>query len=420
MTGDSRKGKSAAGRTQRAGGNLRTVRGSSTQSTAEQRDTTDYNLLTAVILLVAFGLVMLCSAGAYTAGGNTGMSTFTKQVIVSFVGLVFMIGFTVTDYHLFFRWRFFIPIGYAASIVLLGITRVAGRSVNGATRGLYFGTISIQPGEIVKIAVILIMPWVYYWLAGQEEMKCWKLPTYMLFPGFFGALCTYLLVQNLSTALIIAGISVIVTVLVDRKPKWFAGGLIFLLLILLYLFLIFLPRVTDAASYDSFRVRRVAVWLNPEAYAQGIGYQTLQGLYALGSGGLLGKGLGKSIQKINKLPEAQNDMIFSVICEELGLFGAIVVIGLFIFLLYRLYKIAENAPDITGSLIACGIFAHMALQVILNIAVVTNTIPNTGITLPFISSGGSSIVFTMTEIGIALNISRQQGQKKRKRKTTNR
>ena len=137
------------------------------------------------------------------------------------------------------------------------------------------------------------------------------------------------------------------------------------------------------------------------------GYQVLQGLYAIGSGGLFGKGLGNSTQKIQSIPEAQNDMIFSIICEELGLFGAVLLTILFVFLLYRLMFIAQNAPDLLGSLIVTGIFAHIALQVILNIAVVLNVIPTTGVTLPFISYGGTSILFLMTEMGIALNVSRQ-------------
>ena len=156
---------------------------------------------------------------------------------------------------------------------------------------------------------------------------------------------------------------------------------------------------------ESYRLERIAIWKNPEAYEKG--YQTIQGLYAIGSGGLFGRGFGESIQKLGFVPEAQNDMIFSIICEELGLFGAVLLTILFVFLLYRLMFIAQNAPDLLGSLIVTGIFAHIALQVILNIAVVLNVIPTTGVTLPFISYGGTSILFLMTEMGIALNVSRQ-------------
>ena len=158
---------------------------------------------------------------------------------------------------------------------------------------------------------------------------------------------------------------------------------------------------------DNFRLRRILTWLDPENHSDTGGFQVMQGLYAIGSGGFFGKGLGNSTQKLGVIPEAQNDMILTVICEELGVFGAIVILLLFGFLLYRLMFIARNAPDLYGALIASGIFVHIALQVILNIAVVTNLIPTTGITLPFISYGGTSILFLMTEMGIALGISRR-------------
>lgn len=157
-------------------------------------------------------------------------------------------------------------------------------------------------------------------------------------------------------------------------------------------------------SSGSFRMERILVWLNPEEYMSDGGFQVVQGLYAIGSGGFFGKGLGNSAQKMI-IPEVQNDMILAIICEELGVFGAIIVLLLFAILLYRLLFIAQNAPDLYGSLIVTGIFAHIALQVIFNVCVVLNLIPTTGITLPFISYGGTSILFLMAEMGIALGVS---------------
>ena len=154
----------------------------------------------------------------------------------------------------------------------------------------------------------------------------------------------------------------------------------------------------------AYRLDRIKIWLNPEEYEKG--YQTLQGLYAIGSGGLFGKGLGESMQKLGFIPEAQNDMIFSVICEELGLFGAVCLILLYLLLIWRFMIIANNAADLYGALIVVGVMAHISIQVILNIAVVTNTIPNTGISLPFISYGGTSILFLLSEMGLALSVSR--------------
>ena len=200
--------------------------------------------------------------------------------------------------------------------------------------------------------------------------------------------------SNLSTAIIILGIAV--TLIFVASPRyaqfiWMAvSGVGFLGVFL---------------ALESYRLERLAIWRNPEKYEKG--YQTLQGLYAIGSGGLFGRGLGNSVQKLGFLPEAQNDMIFSIICEELGIFGGIIVLLLYAYLLYRLFFIAQNAPDMFGSLMVSGIFIHIALQVILNIAVVVNLMPNTGVTLPFISYGGTSIVFLMAEMGLALSVARQ-------------
>lgn len=169
---------------------------------------------------------------------------------------------------------------------------------------------------------------------------------------------------------------------------------------------VFLVQNVDTGD-ASFRIRRILVWLHPEEYSSEGGYQTLQALYAIGSGGFFGKGLGNSVQKLGSLPEAQNDMIFSIVCEELGIFGGAIILLLFAYLLYRLFFIAQNAPDLFGTLLVSGIFIHIALQVILNIGVVINLIPNTGITLPFVSYGGTSILFLMAEMGIALSVSRK-------------
>ena len=155
-----------------------------------------------------------------------------------------------------------------------------------------------------------------------------------------------------------------------------------------------------------FRLERIAVWKNPEAYMSGTGYQIMQGLYAIGSGGLFGKGLGNSAQKLGFVPEPANDMIFSIICEELGIFGAICIICLFVFIIRRMRIIASNAPNFFGSMLVIGIMAHISIQVMLNIAVVTNAIPNTGVSLPFISYGGTALMFQMLEIGIVLSVSK--------------
>ena len=198
--------------------------------------------------------------------------------------------------------------------------------------------------------------------------------------------------NNLSTAIIIAGIAFVMVFISSPKTAPFLLGV----LGLAALALVFV--------FGTYRQERLQIWLHPEDFDKG--YQTLQGLYAIGSGGLFGKGLGESIQKLGFVPEAQNDMIFSIICEELGLFGAICVILMYIMLLWRLLLIATNAKDMFGSYLVIGIMIHIALQVILNIAVVTNSMPNTGVTLPFISYGGTSIMFLIAEMGVALSVSK--------------
>nr|MCR5499713.1 FtsW/RodA/SpoVE family cell cycle protein [Acetatifactor sp.] len=213
-------------------------------------------------------------------------------------------------------------------------------------------------------------------------------------------------------AIIILAITCIIIFIAHPKTWPFiialAGVAVFAILIILIV-------KNRAAASESFRFRRIQVWLNPELYPREGGYQTLQALYALGSGGFFGKGLGNSTQKLGFVPEAENDMIFSIVCEELGVFGGIIVLFLFGYLLYRLFFIAQNAKDLYGSLMVSGIFAHIMLQVVLNICVVLNVIPTTGITLPFISYGGTSVLFLIVEMALALMVSRQIPVKRQER-----
>ncbi len=203
--------------------------------------------------------------------------------------------------------------------------------------------------------------------------------------------------SNLSTAIILLGIAVILIFTASPRYAQFLimgiAGIAFMGIFL---------------ALESYRLERLAIWRHPEEYAKG--YQTIQGLYAIGSGGLFGKGLGQSVQKLGVVPEAQNDMIFSIVCEELGFVGAGCLVLLFLVLIWRLFVIATQAYDLFGALIASGAMAHMMIQVILNIAVVMNTIPNTGITLPFVSCGGASIAFLLVEMGLVLSVSGYRGR----------
>lgn len=257
----------------------------------------------------------------------------------------------------------------------------------------------LQPAEIAKIAIILFIPALICSMG--KEIKPWKGIGRIMAWGGISAAVVFLITDNLSTAIIVMGITCILILVVHPRTKMLVG----------ILGIIGVIGITGARilglileTSGSFRMRRILVWVNPEKYASEGGYQIMQALYAIGSGGFFGKGLGNSAQKMI-IPEVQNDMILSIICEELGVFGAIMVLVLFGLLLYRLLFIAQNAPDMYGSLIVTGIFAHIALQVTLNVMVVINCIPTTGITLPFISYGGTSVLFLMAEMGIALGVS---------------
>ena len=211
--------------------------------------------------------------------------------------------------------------------------------------------------------------------------------------------------RNMSSAIIIGGIAAIMMYMADPRYLRYLGlGCLVVLLAAIAVMMVINSSKNKEGS-GSFRENRIVAWLNPEEYSSDTSFQTLQGMYAIGSGGIFGKGLGESVQKM-KLPEAQNDMVFTIICEELGIFGGLCVIALFLVLIYRCMIIASNAPDTFGALIVAGVMGHFALQVILNIAVVTNTIPNTGVTLPFISYGGTSVLFLLAEVGLVLNVSR--------------
>ena len=236
-----------------------------------------------------------------------------------------------------------------------------------------------------------------------KRVETLKATMVLLGMGGIQALFAYVFTDNLSTAMIIFGITVGLVFIAHPKTKPF----VILAVVAVILVAILVYSLSHMDQSSNFRLRRIQVWLHPEDYASGDGYQTLQALYAIGSGGFFGRGLGNSIQKLGSVPEAQNDMIFSIICEELGIFGAIMVLALFGYLLYRLFFVAQNAPDMFGSLLVSGVFVHIALQVIMNVAVVLNIMPNTGVTLPFISYGGTSILFLMAEMGLALSVARQ-------------
>lgn len=373
----------------------------------------DYNLVAIVILLTCFGLVMLYSTSAYTSQVNyeNDMRFFGRQAIISIASILGAMLISRLDYHVLY----YISGGiYVLSLILMLLVKYSplGVEVNGARRWLTVipGTaLQFQPSELAKIAAITFIPCLIIKMG--KNVKTLRGSVFLLCTGGILAMGAFLLTENLSTGIIIGAITVIMIFIAHPKTRPFIiiGGILIVLVVVgrVVLQAVLKDAVIDTENLSSFRLGRILVWLNPEQYSSEGGYQIMQALYAIGSGGFFGKGLGNSVQKLGPVPEAQNDMIFSIVCEELGVFGGLVVLILFAYLLYRLFFIAENAPDFYGSLVVGGIMIHIALQVILNICVVLNWIPTTGITLPFISYGGTSILFLMLEIAIALSVSRQ-------------
>lgn len=362
----------------------------------------DYSLLAVIILLVCFGLVMLYSTSSYMSELNNGddMFYFKKQGIISAFSIAGAIFISRFDYHILKRLAGAI---YVLAVFLMLLVRTPlGITANGARRWLGYGSLRFQPAELAKIAVIVCIP--YMVIRMGRQIRTLKATVILIGMGVILAGSAYVFTDNLSTAIIILAIACGLVFVAHPKTRPFlilAGAGI----VLIALFVLFLSSTMETS--ESFRLNRILVWLHPEDYADGDGYQTIQALYAIGSGGFLGRGLGNSIQKLGSVPEAQNDMIFSIVCEELGIVGGAMVLFLFAYLLWRLFFIAQNAPDMFGSLMVSGVFIHIALQVILNVAVVVNLLPNTGVTLPFFSYGGTSIVFLMAEMGLALSVSRR-------------
>lgn len=368
----------------------------------------DYNLIAVILLLVGFGLVMLYSTSAYTAElqHSDDMYFFARQARVSIAAILFAVGLSFVDYHYLWNLGWVSYIGSA--ILMLLVKTPLGVEVNGARRWLNLG-ITFQPSEIAKIAIIIFVPML---IAQQgKAFKGLKACAGPFAAGLVLSLITYFFTENLSTAVIILGIDVLIIFVAHPKTRPFIIAFV-VLLILAVIGTMIIWRVAENAPVDSFRLRRILVWKDPEKYITEGGYQVMQALYAIGSGGIFGKGLGNSMQKLGWLPEAQNDMIFPIIVEELGIFGGAIVIFLFIYMLYRLLFIAENAPDLYGALIVTGVFSHIALQVVLNICVVLGILPTTGVTLPFISYGGTSVLFLMLEMALALSVSRMIRSKK--------
>ena len=361
----------------------------------------DVYFLIIVIALALFGAVMAYSASAYEAERFMGDSLyyFKRHLIFLVVAAIFTAIFVIYARPWF--WRVFGLGIYGVAAVLLLAVLVIGTAGGGAQRWIAIGPLTIQPSEIAKMAVVMVLALVM----SKYEKKIELSQRFgghfrygVLYPGLvIATICVLVMLEKHLSGLIIIGLLGLTIMFIGgTQKKWMAliigAGIIAVGFVLL---------VSDYA------MTRVTTWLFIEkADPRGPAWQTWQGLYAIGSGGFFGVGLGNSIQKYGYVSEPQNDFIFTIVCEELGFFGAMIVIGLFALLLWRGYKIAANAPDKFCSLVVYGLTTKIALQTILNIAVVTNSMPNTGIAFPFFSSGGTALMLQIFEMGIILSISR--------------
>lgn len=370
-------------------------------------DRVDIKLGVALVLLTAFGIVMVLSASAYNCSISRScqydpMFFAKRQAVFAIGGIILAMGikkwfpYRILDYMSIFL--------YVISIVFIFLLKTSlGVEVNHATRWLKIG-IQFQVAEVVKIALIL-------WLAtivkgAAQHMDNWKIMIMIWVFGTIPAVLLFSISNDLSSSLVILGITFGMSLIYTQYTKTH----IFILLSSLgavlacrYFGALNLP-TQEELDKMSFRFGRIAAWIAPERYASSQGYQTIQALYAIGSGGIMGKGLGNGIQKLTKIPEAQNDMIFAVICEELGVVGATVLLVLFGYMVYQLVRISMSCKDVYGRAIVTGIWLQIILQVAINVSVCLNVIPNTGISLPFISYGGTSILLLMIEIGFVFSV----------------
>lgn len=381
------------------------------------------SMVIAVVFLTLFGLVMI-----FSAGNSISDSSFKGQLIFAVLGIIIMfIMGKFINYRIFaikpVRWALY---GLALAFMVLVNWTPLGVNLNGSTRWINIAGISFQPTEMIKTVVIIVLAYSLSRLKQNVGKRTRVLvapknssrrflrkglvihKNMILLVLLTGLPFLLIAKNNLSSGIIILLIFFAMLYVGTGAKKIYIFFLVFAVVgfVVIYLYgtdiINFLIKIHLMKEYQG---RRVLVWMNPQAYPDSGGWQVLRGLYAIGSGGFWGKGLGKSVVKTS-ISQAHSDMIFSIICEELGIFGALCLMALYVFLIYRLYVIAKNARDSFGSLLVFGVMIHIGLQVIMHIAVVSGMMPNTGVSLPFVSHGGSSLLFLFIEMGIVLNVAR--------------
>ena len=363
-------------------------------------DTVDYPFLILVLLLLAVGLVMLYSASSAQSQYDTGYAISTrylqKQGVCAIVGLGAMYAFSRIPVGLWHRLAW--PM-YGASIVLLLLVLAAGQEVNGARRWITIAGIQFQPSEVAKFTMIVLFARLTRRFG--PEAKKFRFGVLGFGTALLGILVPLALEKHLSAILLMGMVAVVMMYVAGTNPKWLlAGAAAAAVFVIVYI------------SFMGYAGDRVTAWLHPEADPGDTGYQILQSLYAIGSGGVFGLGFGKSRQKYLYLPFQYNDYIFAICCEELGLLGALAIIALFAAMIFRGYWIALHGADRFSTVLASGLVTLIAVQTLLNLCVVTNLLPSTGIALPFFSYGGTALAVNLGEMGIVLQISRYRNHRK--------
>ena len=363
----------------------------------DERGLLDVPFLVLTVLLVLIGVLMMFSASYARAYSAEGKATyyFARQAVFAIVGIGIMLFFSTWNYQIWRSVSFFV---LAAAIVFLLLVPLIGIEENGAKRWIYLGFTSFQPSEVAKLGIVLTFAsMISYYRERMQSFREGILP----FVVILAIVCGLLVLEpHLSAIIIILGVSAAMLFLGGVKLRWFAAGLAVVGVF-----------IGISLATKGYAGGRIQAWLHPFEDESDSGYQIVQSLYAIGSGGLMGLGLGRSRQKYLYLPEEHNDYIFPIVCEELGFVGAMVVLLLFLLLIMRGYWIALHARDRFGMLVVGGLTTLLALQVFLNIGVVTNLLPATGISLPFFSYGGTALLIQLFEMGVILSVSRQNDNK---------
>ena len=358
----------------------------------------DFTLLITILALLGIGLVMVLSASSPSALAEQADSYyyFKKQLQFGILGLIAMFAISKIDYRFYqkyYKWAWIL------SFIALVLVKLVGRTINGSQRWIYIGSFSIQPSELVKFFIIIFYAGIL--VKNRDELSKFGKGFVKHFAMVLPIIGLLLLQPHFSASIVILGIVAIMMIVAGCKFKHFLGASCILI-----------PIVIVIVIIEPYRLQRVTTFLDPWQDATGDGWQVIQSLYAIGSGGLFGVGLGESKQKYLYIPEPHNDFIFSIIGEELGFLGCAVILILFAILIWRGVLIAMKAPDMFGSLVAVGITALVAIQVIINVAVVTSSMPATGMPLPFFSYGGTALFILLCEMGVLLNISRASAKNK--------